>query len=117
MRVPLRRAGIDSNVRSGAERPRTIVKIAIRPPGVSTRGHAVERAHRVVEQVQRGEAADGVEALVAERQVLGVAAHVGDVVVQAGGLVSATARAQHRLDTSMPDRRAPRARRVGRSRA
>ena len=67
-RMPLCARMTDSHVRTGAERLRHEVKIATRPPGVSTRVDRVECPHRVGEQVQRGEAADGVEALVAEGQ-------------------------------------------------
>ena len=84
MCAPLRATTSDSNVRSVAERPRTLVKSAILPPGVRTAVvigalAALERVQGLLEEVKCSEAADRVEALVAEGQRLGVAAHEGDL--------------------------------------
>ena len=49
------------------------------PAGGEHADELVDRLHRLVDQVQRREAADGVEAALAERQLAGVAAHEGDV--------------------------------------
>ena len=63
--------------------------------------HRVERGQRRVEQVQRGEAADGVEAAVAERQPDRVAAHVGDVASVCAGVLDRAR--EHRLRRVEPD--------------
>ena len=115
VRIPLRRPTSDSNVRSGAERPRTLVKIAIRPPGVST---AVIRSSARIGSANRCRAAKQQTAskLVHERQLRGVAAHVG------ARCRARPARCPRpRAPASSPRRRSPRrarrARPCGRSRA
>ena len=63
--------------------------------------HRVERGQRLVEQVQRGEAADRVEGAVAERQPDRVAADVGDV--RRRRAVSCDRAGEHRRRRVEPD--------------
>ena len=70
------------------------------PAGGEHARHRVQRRERLVEQVQRGEAADRVEAAVAERQADRVAADVGDVRRLLGVLHRAR---EHRLRRVEPD--------------